>query len=87
MWRGRFVILERVGLVGDSERRSIIGTGMIFGTHDDNTLAQLADVASRAEQTSLMADGHLGYIMPIGWGCSLPEQGFRGGRRFRHRVR
>jgi tRNA-splicing ligase RtcB (3'-phosphate/5'-hydroxy nucleic acid ligase) len=39
---------------------------MIFGTHDDKTLAQLADVASRAARTALMADGHLGYVMPIG---------------------
>lgn len=38
----------------------------IFGTHDENTLAQLADVASRAEAAALMADGHLGYVMPIG---------------------
>lgn len=38
----------------------------IFGTHDENTLAQLADVATRAERVALMADGHLGYIMPIG---------------------
>jgi tRNA-splicing ligase RtcB len=39
---------------------------MIFGTHDPRTLAQLADVASRAERVALMADGHLGYVMPIG---------------------
>lgn len=39
---------------------------MIFGTHDDKTLAQLADVASRAKRVALMADGHLGYVMPIG---------------------
>src|SRR5678816_1599706 len=38
----------------------------IFGTHDANTLEQLRDVASRAERSALMADGHLGYIMPIG---------------------
>jgi tRNA-splicing ligase RtcB (3'-phosphate/5'-hydroxy nucleic acid ligase) len=38
----------------------------IFGQHDDKTLAQLADVASRAERTVLCADGHLGYVMPIG---------------------
>jgi tRNA-splicing ligase RtcB len=38
----------------------------IFGTHDQNTLDQLADVASRADRAALMADGHLGYIMPIG---------------------
>jgi len=39
---------------------------MIFGTHDEKTLAQLNDVASRAERVALMADGHCGYVMPIG---------------------
>ena len=39
---------------------------MIFGTHNEKTLAQLADVATRAERVALMADGHLGYVMPIG---------------------
>ena len=39
---------------------------IVFGTHDANTLAQLADVASRAERAALMADGHVGYVMPIG---------------------
>lgn len=38
----------------------------IFGQHEPNTLAQLKDVASRAEKSALMADGHLGYVMPIG---------------------
>src|SRR6188474_1762409 len=38
----------------------------IFGQHEENTIAQLRDVASRAEQTALMADGHVGYVMPIG---------------------
>jgi tRNA-splicing ligase RtcB len=38
----------------------------IFGEHDANTLAQLRDVASRAVKAALMADGHLGYVMPIG---------------------
>ncbi|HEX6641770.1 MAG TPA: RtcB family protein, partial [Thermoanaerobaculia bacterium] len=38
----------------------------VFGEHDANTLAQLADVASRAERAALMADGHVGYVMPIG---------------------
>src|SRR5882762_11119005 len=38
----------------------------IFGTHESNTLAQLQDVASRAERAALMADGHVGYVMPIG---------------------
>ncbi|HET8624848.1 MAG TPA: RtcB family protein, partial [Gemmatimonadales bacterium] len=38
----------------------------IFGTHDDNTRAQLARVAQRARKVALMADGHVGYVMPIG---------------------
>lgn len=38
----------------------------VFGTHDDNTLAQLNQVAERARKVALMADGHLGYVMPIG---------------------
>lgn len=38
----------------------------IFGSHDEKTLAQLRDVASRAERVALMADGHTGYVMPIG---------------------
>ncbi len=38
----------------------------VFGQHEPNTLAQLNDVASRAERAALMADGHLGYVMPIG---------------------
>lgn len=38
----------------------------IFGDHDDGTLAQFNDVAGRAEKAALMADGHLGYVMPIG---------------------
>jgi tRNA-splicing ligase RtcB len=43
-----------------------MSTPAIFGTHDEKTLAQLADVASRAHRVALMADGHLGYVMPIG---------------------
>jgi tRNA-splicing ligase RtcB len=38
----------------------------IFGRHDEQTLNQLEDVASRAECAALMADGHVGYVMPIG---------------------
>ena len=38
----------------------------IFGQHDEKTLQQLADVATRADRVALMADGHVGYVMPIG---------------------
>jgi tRNA-splicing ligase RtcB len=46
----------------------------IFGEHQPNTLAQLRDVASRAERAALMADGHLGYVMPIGGVAAYPGQ-------------
>lgn len=47
---------------------------MIFGKHDDNTLAQYEDVRSRAVYMALMADGHLGYIMPIGGVAAYENQ-------------
>lgn len=46
----------------------------IFGEHEPNTIAQLEDVASRAERAALMADGHLGYVMPIGGVAAYDEQ-------------
>lgn len=38
----------------------------IYGQHDEKTLEQFNDVLSRAEKGVLCADGHLGYIQPIG---------------------
>lgn len=38
----------------------------IFGQHDEKTLAQLDAVAENADRVALMADGHMGYVMPIG---------------------
>ena len=46
----------------------------VFGEHEPNTLAQLEDVASRAERAALMADGHLGYVMPIGGVAAYRDQ-------------
>jgi tRNA-splicing ligase RtcB len=46
----------------------------VFGKHEPNTLAQLHDVASRAERAALMADGHLGYVMPIGGVAAYREK-------------
>jgi tRNA-splicing ligase RtcB len=54
--------------MSDDERaapRMIDGVA-VFGEHEPGTLAQLRDVASRAERAALMADGHVGYVMPIG---------------------
>jgi tRNA-splicing ligase RtcB len=44
----------------------VSNVGAIFGQHEPETLQQLHDVASRAERVALMADGHRGYVMPIG---------------------
>ncbi|MBK8246724.1 MAG: RtcB family protein [Gemmatimonadetes bacterium] len=38
----------------------------VFGAHDARTLEQLGNVAQHAEKVALMADGHPGYVMPIG---------------------
>ena len=38
----------------------------VFGTHDENTRAQLVEIARHARKVALMADGHVGYVMPIG---------------------
>jgi tRNA-splicing ligase RtcB len=39
---------------------------IIFGTHDPKTLEQFHAIEQRAEKAALMADGHVGYSMPIG---------------------
>src|SRR5690349_5954225 len=46
----------------------------IFGSHDPATLAQLEDVRSRAADAALMADGHVGYVMPIGGVAAYRDQ-------------
>jgi tRNA-splicing ligase RtcB len=38
----------------------------IFGQHDEQTIIQLQKVAQTAERVALMADGHVGFVMPIG---------------------
>jgi tRNA-splicing ligase RtcB len=46
----------------------------IFGQHELKTLEQIQDVASRAEKAALMADGHVGYVMPIGGVAAYRDQ-------------
>src|SRR6201987_3404091 len=46
----------------------------IFGTHEQGTLSQLNDVASRAVRVALMADGHVGFTMPIGGVAAYRDQ-------------
>ncbi len=46
----------------------------IFGQHDEQTLLQLRRVEQNAERAALMADGHLGYVMPIGGVAAYRER-------------
>lgn len=46
----------------------------IFGQHEEKTLLQFEDVRSRAVDAALMADGHLGYVMPIGGVAAYRDQ-------------
>lgn len=46
----------------------------IFGQHEPTTLKQFEDVRSRAVDAALMADGHVGYVMPIGGVAAYREQ-------------
>ncbi len=47
---------------------------LVFGQHDRATLTQLERVAERADHAALMADGHLGYVMPIGGVAAYRDQ-------------
>ena len=38
----------------------------IFGQHDEQTIVQFQRVREGAVDAALMADGHVGYVMPIG---------------------
>jgi len=46
----------------------------VFGQHEEKTLHQLEQVAERAGRVALMADGHLGYVMPIGGVAAYENQ-------------
>ena len=38
----------------------------IFGQHEEGTLLQFEHIRAQAKHAALMADGHVGYVMPIG---------------------
>ncbi|HEV7994118.1 MAG TPA: RtcB family protein [Gemmatimonadaceae bacterium] len=46
----------------------------IFGQHDEQTLAQFEQVRTSAVDAALMADGHVGYVMPIGGVAAYRDQ-------------
>ncbi len=46
----------------------------IFGQHDEKTLIQFESVRANTVDAALMADGHVGYIMPIGGVASYRDQ-------------
>src|SRR5581483_981599 len=44
----------------------MIGSIPIRGEHEEKTLWQIQTCAATADRAALMADGHLGYAVPIG---------------------
>ena len=46
----------------------------IFGQHDEQTIVQFQHVRERAVDAALMADGHVGYVMPIGGVAAYRDQ-------------
>src|SRR4051812_13068192 len=46
----------------------------IFGQHDEKTIAQFEQVRATAVDAALMADGHVGYVMPIGGVAAYRDQ-------------
>jgi tRNA-splicing ligase RtcB len=53
-----------------TEKRTSImemkGNIPVWGSHEDKTLRQIETCAATADRAALMADGHLGYAVPIG---------------------
>lgn len=46
---------------------------LVLGEHQPNTLAQMDEYAKKAKRAALMADGHLGYIAPVGSVAAFDE--------------
>jgi tRNA-splicing ligase RtcB len=46
----------------------------IFGQHDEKTIQQFQHVREHAVDAALMADGHVGYVMPIGGVAAYRDQ-------------
>ena len=46
----------------------------IFGQHDEQTIIQFQQVREGAVDAALMADGHVGYVMPIGGVAAYRDQ-------------
>ena len=46
----------------------------IFGQHDEQTILQFEHVRAGAVDAALMADGHVGYVMPIGGVAAYRDQ-------------
>src|SRR4051812_18752024 len=46
----------------------------IFGQHDEKTIQQFQHISEQAVDAALMADGHVGYVMPIGGVAAYRDQ-------------
>jgi tRNA-splicing ligase RtcB len=46
----------------------------VFGQHDEQTIVQFQHIREHAVDAALMADGHVGYVMPIGGVAAYHDQ-------------
>ena len=51
----------------------MIGSIPVWGEHEDKTLGQIQTCAATADRAAPMADGHLGYAVPIGGGVAYKD--------------
>ena len=56
------------------DREEYIPAMKIFGQHDEQTIVQFQQVRAAAVDAALMADGHVGYVMPIGGVAAYRDQ-------------
>src|SRR5580658_7181471 len=52
--------------MGKEKVMKMVGNIPVWGEHEEKTLAQIKTCAATADRAALMADGHLGYAVPIG---------------------
>jgi hypothetical protein len=63
------------------------GKHPVWGDHEEKTLEQVRTCAATADRAALMADGHLGYAVPIGGVVAYKDAISPSGVGFRYRLR
>src|SRR5882757_5599039 len=65
----------------------MIGSIPVWGEHEEKTLGQIQTCAATADRAALMADGHLGYAVPVGGVVAYKDAISPSGAGFRYRLR